>query len=479
MANFERTLLLAIASLENTTAGDIYNVEQGRDGLTVYSTKATKKFPDEIKKYLVKKYQKGNRMILSTRAGSLRVVPDDIYINFVKRTKSSASKSTGGKKVPTAIQEAGSAYVMSRVLTNNKSFKSPASIQSDNITYTQLEKIFGSYKDSLDSWIHSYFEHQKAFFKEFETNEWKTFEHGGEDFMTFIKKQANNVQVKTVSGKFVDLGKYETWNPTDIWAIKNKNQVMKLIDDAIDEKGQTLAELNNVLLNLMSSSNRKLIGLSLKKINQSESANFAYVNKDPKKIEFARVEEIEMSDIDIVIKTDKQDVDGMNQGAYIVFDKYRINVIRTPVEGRFSNLKFESQIKGSGGRGGAAPVKLVDDLLKDHSNGYRITFVNKHQEYPQTAEEFYDDRRDYKSMYDKLGNRIQGTRSYDEFKSKIMTMFDSDRVKNRLVAQSKLMQLHFFSDAIVKNGDKPEFWTDLLYLSLKVGDRFAPHGKLA
>ena len=478
MANFERTLLLAIASLENTTAGDIYNVEQGRDGLTVYSTKATKKFPDEIKKYLVKKYQKGNRMILSTRAGSLRVVPDDIYINFVKRTKSSASKSTGGKKVPTAIQEAGSAYVMSRVLTNNSSFKSPASIQSDKITYTQLEKIFGPYKDSLDSWIHSYFEHQKAFFKEFESNEWKTFEHGGEDFMTFIKKQANNVKVKTVSGKFVDLGKYETWNPTDIWAIKNKDQVMKLIDDAIDEKGQTLTELNNVLLNLMSSSNRKLIGLSLKKINQSESANFAYVNKSPKSVEFATVEKIKMSEIDIVIKTEDS-VDGMSQGAYIVFDKYRINVIRTPVDGRFSNLKYESKIDGSGGRGGAAPVKLVDDLLKDHSKGHRITFVNKHQEYPQTAEEFYDDSRDYKSMYNSLQKYITGTKSYDEFKSKIMSMFDSDRVKNRLVAQSKLMQLHFFSDAIVKNSNDPEFWTDLLYLSLKVGNRFAPHGKLA
>ena len=478
MANFERTLLLAIASLENTTAGDIYNVEQGRDGLTVYSTKATKKFPDEIKKYLVKKYQKGNRMILSTRAGSLRVVPDDIYINFVKRTKSSASKSTGGKKVPTAIQEAGSAYVMSRVLTNNSSFKSPASIQSDKITYTQLEKIFGPYKDSLNSWIHSYFEHQKAFFKEFESNEWKTFEHGGEDFMTFIKKQANNVKVKTVSGKFVDLGKYETWNPTDIWAIKNKDQVMKLIDDAIDEKGQTLTELNNVLLNLMSSSNRKLIGLSLKKINQSESANFAYVNKSPKSVEFATVEKIKMSEIDIVIKTEDS-VDGMSQGAYIVFDKYRINVIRTPVDGRFSNLKYESKIDGSGGRGGAAPVKLVDDLLKDHSKGHRITFVNKHQEYPQTAEEFYDDSRDYKSMYNSLQKYITGTKSYDEFKSKIMSMFDSDRVKNRLVAQSKLMQLHFFSDAIVKNSNDPEFWTDLLYLSLKVGNRFAPHGKLA
>ena len=54
-----------------------------------------------------------------------------------------------------------------------------------------------------------------------------------------------------------------------------------------------------------------------------------------------------------------------------------------------------------------------------------------------------------------------------------------EQAKNRLVAQSKLMQLHFFSDALVKNSNSPEFWTDLLYLSLKVGDRFAPHGKLA
>jgi len=48
------------------------------------------------------------------------------------------------------------------------------------------------------------------------------------------------------------------------------------------------------------------------------------------------------------------------------------------------------------------------------------------------------------------------------------------------VAQSKLMQLHFFSDVITKCKRNPEeFWTDLLYLSLKVGKRFAPHGKLA
>ena len=59
-------------------------------------------------------------------------------------------------------------------------------------------------------------------------------------------------------------------------------------------------------------------------------------------------------------------------------------------------------------------------------------------------------------------------------------MYRSNDQKIMSVAQSKLMQLHFFSDVLSKTKDKQEeFWTDLLYLSLKVGKRFAPHGKLA
>ena len=479
MATLESQLLLTLSSLENTSGGEIYDVLLGKEGITVYATKETKKFKEEVKKHLAQKYQKGNRKIFSTNDGGLRVYPDNIRINFTKQ--STAKKKTSGKKVPTAVQEAGSAYVMTRVLENNASFDTPASIRGDKTTYRELEKIFGSYKNSLDDWIHSYFEHQKAFFREFQKNEWKVFEHGGEDFMTFIKEQAKNVKVKTVSGTFVDVGKYETWNPSDIWAIKNKSQVKKQIDDAIDQKGQTLTELNNILLNLMSSSNRKLIGLSLKKINSSESANFVYVNKDPKTIEFSKVEKIKKNQIDVVIKTEDT-IDGMSQGAYVVFDKYTINIIRTPGDSKFTNLKFESTIKGSGGRGGAAPVGLVIDLLKMKNKGHTITFSNKHQDYPQTAEDFVDDKRDYETMYNSLRPYIKGTLGYDDFRNKLISMFDSNREKNRLVAQSKLMQLHFFSEALAHNNDADsfvEFWTDLLYLSLKVGNRFAPHGKLS
>ena len=403
-------------------------------------------------------------------------IGDIKYDGFESVLKLKVEQGGVAGPVPTAIQEAGSAFILTQVLKNNKKFASASDIMNDNDTKKGLEKIFKApYDKSVNEWIHSYFEHQKAFFKKFQPAQWDVFEHGGQDLMEFVKEQCQIVKEVTASGRLKDVGKYETWNPADIWAVKDKSQVKKKIDDAIQKDGTaTLKELNNVLLNLMK--DNKLIGLSLKKIEPKEKANFVYVNKDPKKIEFAQVEEVKMSDITIEIKTEET-VDGMSQGGYVLFGKYTINVIRTPGSG-FSNLKYESVIKGSGGRGGAAPVDLVATMLKSKVPGH--TYVNRHQDYPETAEDFKNDRRDYERMYNSLRANIKGTKDYAEFRSRILKMYRSDNPKSKAVAQSKLMQLHFFSDVMSRNSNKPEeFWTDLLYLSLKVGKRFAPHGKLA
>lgn len=401
-------------------------------------------------------------------------IGDIKYDGFESVLKLKVEQGGVAGPVPTAIQEAGSAFILTQVLKNNKKFASAADIMNDNDTKKGLEKIFKApYDKSVNEWIHSYFEHQKAFFKKFQPAQWDVFEHGGQDLMEFVKEQCQIVKEVTASGKLKDVGKYETWNPSDIWAVKDKSQVKKQIDNAIQKDGTaTLKELNNVLLNLMK--DNKLIGLSLKKIDPKEKANFVYVNKDPKKIEFAQVEEVKMSDITIEIKTEET-VDGMSQGGYVLFGKYTINVIRTPGSG-FSNLKYESVIKGSGGRGGAAPVDLVATMLKSKIPGH--TYVNRHQDYPETADDFKNDKRNYERMYDSLKTNINGTKNYAEFRSRILKMYRSDNSKSRAVAQSKLMQLHFFSD-VLSNKKDAEFWTDLLYLSLKVGKRFAPHGKLA
>ena len=401
----------------------------------------------------------------------------DIEVDrFESLLKIKVSQSGVAGSVPTAMQEAGSAFILTQVLKKNKKFSSVADILNDNETKKGLDKIFKPpFNNSINEWTHSYFEHQEAFFKKFQPTQWDIFEHGGQDFMKFIKERAQIVKEVTASGKVKDVGKYETWNPSDIWAVQDKTQVKKKIDDAIQKDGsQTLTELNNVLLELLK--DNKLIGLSLKKIDPKERAHFAYVNKDSKSIEFAQVEEVKMNDITIEIKTEET-IDGMSQGGYVLFGKYTINVIRTPGS-EFSNLKYESVVKGSGGRGGAAPVDLVANMLKSRIPAH--TFVNRHQDYPETAEDFKNDTKNYEAMYNKLKSKISGTKDYSEFRSRILSMYRSNNKKSMAVAQSKLMQLNFFSDVLSANRNKPEeFWTDLLYLSLKVGKRFAPHGKLA
>lgn len=417
-----------------------------------------------------------NKLLSENFSGSFKlertkVTSNDKFILWVDIEQTGSSGP-----VPTSIQEEGSAFVLTQVIKYNKKFLTSNDILNDDETKKGLEKIFKTeHKNSIGGWTHSYFEHQQAFFKKFQPSQWDIFEHGGQDFMTFIKQRTRIVKEITASGQVKDVGRYETWNPSDIWAVKDKNQVKKQIDDAIQKDGnQTLTELNNVLLNLMK--NGKLIGLSLKKIEAKEKAHFVYVNKDPKSVEFAEVENVKLSDIKIKINT-KSSKDGMNQGGYVLFGKYIINVIRTPVE-TFSNIKFESVVKGSGGRGGAAPVDFVADMLKERVPGH--TFINRHQDYPENAKEFEDDKRDYEKMYNALKANIDGTKNYSEFKEIIIAMYNSGNKKKMAVAQSKLMQLHFFSDVITKcKGSVEEFWTDLLYLSLKVGKRFAPHGKLA
>ena len=475
-------VLFFLSSLENT---DLKNsvideiddfATPEPDGIQVEYISSKKKsgnpvIAEEVKALLQKKYRGKRDIFLTSNKKELRIdsIPykksDTFYISFKQKPK--VGKGGG---VKTAIQEEGSAFILTQVLKKNKKFESAKDIINDTETYKGLEKIFGStYKGKINEWVHSYFEHQKAFFKQFQPAQWDVFEHGGQDFMSFIKNELKRVSVNTVRGQ-VPVGKYETWNPADIWAVKDKANVKKMIDDAIDGEGQTLTEFNNVLYKLIDQN--KLIGLSLKKINDRETAKFKYVNVNPKDIEFADVEKIKMKDIKIEIDTSPSK-DGMIQGAYVTFADYTTYIIRTPGK-KFSNLKYESVIKGSGGKGGAAPVNLVEDLIKSTTS--KKLFTNKHQEFPQTIEEFTDDKRNYKKMYDSLKKYIKGTNDYNQFETIIKEMFESNDAKKRAIAQSKLMQLSFFND--VSNAGS-EFWTDLLYMSLKVGKRFAPHGKLS
>ena len=120
--------------------------------------------------------------------------------------------------------------------------------------------------------MHSYFEHQKAFFKKFQPSQWDVFEHGGQDFMTFIKEQCQIVKAVTVSGRLTNVGKYETWNPSDIWAVKDQRVTRTIIDKAIQKDGTaTLTELNSVLYDLIDQKNLLVCHLKKSKIIRQQN----------------------------------------------------------------------------------------------------------------------------------------------------------------------------------------------------------------
>jgi len=50
--------------------------------------------------------------------------------------------------------------------------------------------------------------------------------------------------------------------------------------------------------------------------------------------------------------------------------------------------------------------------------------------------------------------------------------------KGAIAAQSKLMALHFFYESLRTYAKDKEFWLRMLYLGMKVGERFAAHIKI-
>ncbi len=281
---------------------------------------------------------------------------------------------------------------------------------ADDETREGLEKIFKKYPDRLEEWTHSYYEHQKEFFKEFSESRWTTFRYGKEekDLVSFFKENMSKL-VDNSQGGYKDVTRsYESWNPSDIWAVYDNDKVNDDIEEKLNPEGRTLTELNNLLMGLMH--DKKLIGISLKKI-KSGNADFKYVNTTKHK-NILKVEEYKMRDINFDIKLENE-YSNVNFGST---KNHQISV--GPLKN--GNLAFNIIIKGSGGMGGQAPTKMVMKLLNE-STSSGITFKNDHNKYPKKFSEYSDDSDKYEKMYNKLPIT---NKNYALFEKKLKELYD-------------------------------------------------------
>jgi len=356
------------------------------------------------------------------------------------------------------MSEKGTVWIFNRALINNIRYNSIEDIKRDP-KFNELKKIWrGSVPDA---WLLSYYKQQEEMLKKFGSSEWSRFKYGSGSFMDFIKDVLRTLNINSENKL-----RYEQWNPTDIWMIK-KNSITKIkrqISKNIKRRSQTIIELNDLLRSLIK--NKELIGISLKKIGTGD-AKFIYINVD-----IDGVESLVRDNTNInVVSNIEYSLDQLQ--CKVEFDGGdKIQITNNTGQNKPDNLKFEVIIKKSGGKGGKVVIKDLSDLMKN----YGKNFSNNYKRYPLTSENYERNKNEYKQLVNILKQKkvISSNISFNEFDDAILNLYENDKP---YYAITKLMELKFLSAAIQIN-DQNEFWTDMYYLGLKVGNKFAPHGKL-
>lgn len=394
--------------------------------------------------------------------GNIVVELSGFKLKFVKSNKKSAGGGIGAADAKTTrMQELGSAWIIRRAIKDNIRYKDWQSIRKDP-KYPELVAIYPAVDDDPE-WLQGYYAQQKKMLQEFASTSFDEFNREG-GFMDYISD--------LVSKKY-GIKQKDTWNPADIWLVKNETQVINDIEKATSGSSatQSILELNAIMRRMFK--DRRLVGISLKKIS-GKVAQYEEFNVDNATLP---------EDFTYDLKTIKIDLSFAN-GQFGTQDA-RIIVIGKGVEYNFqvkgndsskmSNLKYEPTQKGaSAARVGKAPVDMVQKLMGEVG----MKFVNDNKLFPQTLDAFSEYKDDYIKCYQKARSNGVDTSvaSADEFIQNIEEGFMSAKPH---VATAKLMELKFIESLLkLSKKDRDAFMTDMVFIAAKKGARFGPFGKL-
>ena len=388
-------------------------------------------------------------------------------VRFRETSKKTGSKAPDAKT--TEMQEKGSKYVFEYVLENKKSgYANVQAFKSDQKMVDGLKKI---YPDVDDDWFGVFYKQHKVILDKFAGSQITKFDHSGKG--SFMNK------ITEIINKNFGVAKKDNWNPADIWGVRGSSKdVIIKVEEAVygSRDSQTIQQLNSLMRGMYKS--KELVGISLKKTSGKEAKWEEY---NIEALTLNEINDYKYDQINIIYNLKAtaatQALDTAVQlrqsggGA-----EYNFQITSNDTSRDSQNLKFESKPIGSAkARGGKAQIKAVEALLDDNGVG---GYKNRHQNYPKNIEEFGQSKKHYENMFNNIRTKVTtDCKDGDEFVEVIVKIFVGEKP---WVAQSKLMQLTFLDHALKVSPKKKytEFWTDMLFISIKKGDRFGPFGKL-
>lgn len=367
----------------------------------------------------------------------------------------------------TRMQELGSAWIFRRALNDNVRYRSPEDIVKDK-KYHELVSLYPAINKQ---WIDNYFAQQKRILQEFSGVQFSEFNREG-GFMDFI--------TKLISQKF-KISKKDSWNPADIWCVKNESKVINDIKKAMDKEGMaSIAELNAIMRTLYEK--RVLVGISLKLISGKE-AKYEEVNLDESLFPDVKNYNFNVKNMKCFLglkegkKFETQDsrvvVEAIENGKKQFFDFQ----IKPNTTSELANLKFEPTASGAAkARLGKTPLDKLAKLFKK----YKIEFENTYKKYPQTLKDF-NDKDSIESaklafnQIKKSGVDVGSCKNADEFIINLQKVYTLEPH----IATSKLMQVNFLYHVTKLPKEKmDDLFTDMSFLAQKKGREFGPFGKL-
>lgn len=395
--------------------------------------------------------------------GNLSVELSGFKLKFVKSSKKSVGAAgTGAADAKTTrMQELGSAWIIRRAIKDNMRYTDWKSIRKDP-KYSELVKIYPAV-DEDPEWLQGYYAQQKKMLEEFSRADFDEFNREG-GFMDYISD---------LVAKKYGVRKKDTWNPADIWLVKNESQIIRSIEKATEGTSatQSILELNAIMRSLFQQ--RKLVGISLKKIS-GKVARYEEFNVDEATLPDDFTYDVQAMRVDLSFSRGEF---GTQDARVIVGGKgqeYNFQ-IKGNDSSKLSNLKYEPTQKGaSAARVGKAPVDMVGKLIEENN----MKFKNNQNLYAKTLQEFNSDQNRYVKAFNtiKQGGVDVVISNKEQFVTNMQQGFLSNKPH---IATSKLMEVEFLQ-ALVKlpKNKRDAFMTDMIFIAAKKGERFGPFGKL-
>jgi len=406
----------------------------------------------------------------------------------------------------TAMVELGTAWVMYQAIRKNKTWNDYLEIKEDvsgpNPTWPELVKIWTligrDTEGPSDEWLETFWQSNKAFLRKISNPTFREFTRGSQhaNSTNYVLPGMNPDSFMDWISDFVrdnyGISKKDTWNPADIWLIKNERKWKREIISNCKWDGPksspsamvNLMQLNEILRRAYHQ--KEIIGISLKKKTSRKQMVYQAVNTNERFFadresnqKFRKHYAYSKSQCYLDVDNTKGQFSTQDTVIFCNRDRYSFQVkANTSNDRSGSALKYEASDKVyTGARLGKAKVDDVLDLMK---NPYGLDMDSSKTSYPFSPEEFFARRNEYKQKLEIL-NRAGtvlakvGTITVDQALDNIQYMFRTQP----WVANSKCQQITWLSMVMsLSSEDRDNFMADLVFMAKKEGRKYGPFGKI-